>query len=101
MSRGLGDVYKRQLPSEDLLFHLSSANNYWFGSGLYKNTTEVCEWYNEYYDQFALYIDDFEEIPETFKIVKEHKKKIRGIMKKCAKEHQSKTLDQWRKIYNV
>ena len=95
------------LPSEEFLLHLSSAknhstgNNYWFGSGLYKDTTNVCEWYNEYYDQFALYIDDFEDIPETFKIVKEHKKKIRGIMKKCAKEHQSKTLDQWRKIYNV
>ena len=59
------------LPSEDFLFHLSSSNNYWFGSGLYKNTTDVCEWYNEYYDQFALYIDDFEEIPETFEIVKE------------------------------
>ena len=95
------------LPSEEFLLHLSSAknhstgNNYWFGSGLYKDTTNVCEWYNEYYDQFALYIEDFEEIPETFQLIKEHKKKIRGIMKKCAKEHQSKTLDQWRKIYNV
>ena len=95
------------LPSEEFLLHLSSTknsktgSNYWFGSGLYKDTTNVCEWYNEYYDQFALYIEDFEEIPETFQLIKEHKKKIRGIMKKCAKEHQSKTLDQWRKIYNV
>ena len=41
------------LPSEEFLLHLSTTknsttnSNYWFGSGLYENTTNVCEWYNE------------------------------------------------------
>ena len=72
------------LPSEDFLFisHLLITTGLVVG---YIKIPRSFEWYSEYYDQFALYIDDFEEIPETFKIVKEHKKKIRGIMKNVPK----------------
>lgn len=89
------------LPSEDYLVHLSKVPNYWFGSGLYKDTVNTCEWYNEYYDRFAVYIDDFTEIPDALNTVKENKKEIRAIMQECAKEHQEKTLNQWRQLYNV
>ena len=89
------------LPSEELIMHLSRIPNYWFGSGLYKDTVGTCEWYNEYFDKFAVYIDDFSEIPEALNTVKEHKEQIRAIMAECSKTHQEKTLDQWRKIYNV
>lgn len=89
------------LPSENLILHLSRLPNYWFGSGLYKETVDVCEWYNEYYDKFAVYIDDFSEIPEAYQTVINHKDQICGIMEECSLLHQQKTLDQWRKIYNV
>lgn len=52
------------LPSEEFIMHLSRIPNYWFGSGLYKDTVGTCEWYNEYFDKFAVYVDDFSEIPE-------------------------------------
>ena len=61
------------LPSEDYLIHLSKVPNYWFGSGLYKDTASTCEWYNEYYDRFAVYIDDFTEIPDALNTIKENK----------------------------
>lgn len=89
------------LPSERFILHLSKLPNYWFGSGLYKETVSVCEWYNEYYDKFAIYIDDFSEIPEAYNTIVEHKKGICDIMGECSLLHQQKTLDQWRKVYNV
>lgn len=89
------------LPSESLILHLSRFPNYWFGSGLYKETVNVCEWYNEYYDKFAVYIDDFSEIPDAYQTIVEHKTKICDIMEECSLIHQQKTLEQWRKVYNV
>lgn len=89
------------LPSEDFLLYLYRLPNYWFGSGLNKTTIQVCEWYNEYYDKFAVYIEDFSEIPEAYQTILEHKNEIRDIMKECSKSHQEKTLTQWRKVYNV
>lgn len=89
------------LPSEELIMHLSRIPNYWFGSGLYKDTVGTCEWYNEYFDKFAVYIDDFSEIPEALNTVKEHKEQIRAIMAECSNTHKEKTLQQWRKVYNV
>jgi hypothetical protein len=75
--------------------------NYWFGSGINKSTIHLCEWYNSYYDKFAIYIDDFSEIPNAFNTILEYKDQICGIMKECAETHKAKTLQQWRKIYNV
>jgi hypothetical protein len=89
------------LPSEQFLFKLSRQPNYWFGSGLYQNTVQICEWYNEYFDKFAVYIDDFSEIPEAFRTVVSHREEICAIMLECSKTHKEKTLQQWRKIYNV
>ena len=89
------------LPSENLLLHLSRLPNYWFGSGINKSTVNLCEWYNEYYDKFAIYIDDFSDIPNAFDTIVNHKKEICDIMKGCGDSHRKKTLDQWRKIYNV
>lgn len=89
------------LPSEDFIFKLSRQSNYWFGSGLYKDTVSICEWYNEYFDKFAIYIDDFSEIPEAFNTVISHKEQICAIMAECSQAHKEKTLQQWRKIYNV
>lgn len=89
------------LPSENLLLHLSKLPNYWFGSGVNETTINLCEWYNEYYDKFAIYIDDFSDIPNAFDTIINHKKEICDIMKRCGDSHRKKTLDQWRKIYNV
>jgi hypothetical protein len=89
------------LPSESFILHLSRLPNYWFGSGLIKETVGSCEWYNEYYDKFAVYIDDFSEIPDAYQTIVSHKNQICDIMKECSNIHQQKTLTQWRKIYNV
>jgi hypothetical protein len=89
------------LPSETFLLHLSKINNYWFGSGVNQSTVSQCEWYNEYYDRFAVYIDDFSDIPDAYDTVVKHKKEICDIMIKSGQEHKEKTLNQWRKIYNV
>jgi len=89
------------LPSEDFLLHLAKMPNYWFGSGINKSTVHLCEWYNSYYDKFAIYIDDFSEIPSAFNTITEYKDQICGIMRECAETHKEKTLQQWRKIYNV
>ena len=89
------------LPSENFLLHLSQLPNYWFGSGVNNSTIKLCEWYNEYYDKFAIYIDDFSDIPYAFETIVSHKKEICDIMKRCGDTHKKKTLNQWRKIYNV
>lgn len=89
------------LPSEDYVMRLSRSPNYWFGSGIYRHTIQTCEWYNEYFDKFAVYIDDFSQMAEALEIVKEHKDEIRAIMSECSTEHMEKTLQQWRNIYNV
>jgi hypothetical protein len=89
------------LPSDKLLLHLARIPNYWFGSGLYRQTVDICEWYNEYYDKFALYVDDFSEITEAYETILTHKKQICDIMGECSVIHKEKVLNQWRKIYNV
>jgi hypothetical protein len=89
------------LPSDKLLLHLARIPNYWFGSGLYNQTVDICEWYNEYYDKFAVYVEDFSEIPEAYQTILTHKKQICDIMEECSIIHKEKVLNQWRKIYNV
>lgn len=89
------------LPSEKFLLHLAKLPNYWFGFGIHQSTVGICEWYNEYFDKFAIYIDDFSEIPNAYKTINSHKDEIRGIMIECGQKHKEKTLQQWRKVYNV
>jgi hypothetical protein len=88
------------IPSEKFLLNLITRPNYWFGSGIIKETISLCEWYNEYYDKFALYIDDYSEIKDAVDTINLHKTEICGIMKTCSETHIQKTLDQWRSIYN-
>ena len=89
------------LPSDNLILRLCRRPNYWFGSGLVKETVDVCEWYNEYFDKFAVYIDDFSEILEAYQTVVDYRKQICDIMIECSLIHKKKVLNQWRKIYNV
>lgn len=89
------------LPSERFLLQLSRIPNYWFGSGINQHTIHLCEWYNEYYDKFALYIDDFSDIPDAFNTIVDNKTEICNLMQTYSKIHQEKTIQQWRTIYNV
>lgn len=89
------------IPSEKFLIHLATLPNYWFGFGIDQSTVGICEWYNEYFDKFAIYIDDFSEIPNAYETINMHKDEIHAIMIECGQKHKEKTLHQWRKIYNV
>jgi hypothetical protein len=89
------------LPSEKLLLQLSTFPNFWFGSGLNPSTVHLCEWYNEYYDKFAIYINDYEDIRWAYETIDLNRQEICGIMQECSKQHEEKTLNQWRQIYNV
>jgi len=89
------------LPSRELLLKCSNKPNYFFGSGINHQTIEYCEWYNEYFQRFAVYFEDISSIKESVNFVKENKTIISSIMKECSEEHIKKTLNQWSKVYNV
>lgn len=87
------------LPSEDLLLKLSKKPNYFFSTGVIENTVSMCEWYNEYYEKFAVYFEDLSGIGEAVKMVKENKEIILKIMHDCARIHKERTMNQWKEIY--
>lgn len=89
------------LPSEELLLTLSTKSNYFFGSGVNDQTVKYCEWYNEYYKQFAVYFEDIAGIGEAVQLVKDNKEKLCSIMKACSLSHTNKTINQWKKIYDI
>jgi hypothetical protein len=88
------------LPSENLLLSLYKKPNYFFSTGITPDTVKYCEWYNEYYENFAVYFEDLEGIGDAVKMVKDNKEEIISIMEKYAKIHKEKTLNQWRQIYD-
>lgn len=87
------------LPSEDLLLKLSKKPNYFFSTGVIESTVSMCEWYNEYYEKFAVYFEDLDGIGEAVKMVKENKEIILKIMHDCARIHKERTMNQWKEIY--
>ena len=87
------------LPSEDLLLKLSKKPNYFFSTGVIESTVSMCEWYNEYYEKFAVYFQDLSGIGEAVKMVKENKEIILKIMHDCARIHKERTMNQWKEIY--
>tara|TARA_R100000005_G_C4988245_1_gene196039 strand:+ start:570 stop:1589 length:1020 start_codon:yes stop_codon:yes gene_type:complete len=87
------------LPSESLLLNLSRQPNYFFSTGVIPETVKYCEWYNEYYEKFAVYFEDLAGIGDAVKMVKDNKEQIKSLMAEAAKQHTEKTLQQWRKIY--
>jgi len=89
------------LPSEELFFSMSRMPRYFFSTGVTSDTVQFVEWYNEYYSQYAVYFDDHSQIKECVDIVKENKEEICAIMRECSEQHTTKTLDQWRKVYDI
>jgi hypothetical protein len=88
------------LPSENLLLKLYKKPNYFFSTGITPNTVKYCEWYNEYYEKFAVYFEDLDGIPDAVQMVKDHKDEIYDIMNTISKIHTEKTLNQWREVYD-
>lgn len=88
------------LPSEDLFLKLSRQPNYFFSTGVVPETVKYCEWYNEYYEQFAVYFEDLEGIGDAVQMVKDNREQICDIMKTCSQQHKEKTLQQWKEIYD-
>jgi len=88
------------LPTESLLLKLSRQPNYFFSTGVVPETVKYCEWYNEYYEQFAVYFEDLEGIGDAVQMVKDNKEQICDIMKTCSQQHKEKTLKQWKEIYD-
>ena len=89
------------LPSEELLLKLSRQPNYFFSTGVVPETVKYCEWYNEYFEQFAVYFDDLDGIGAAVQMVKDNKEQIRDIMGTCSQHHKEVTLNQWSKIYET
>ena len=89
------------LPSENLLLQLSRQPGYFFGSGISPETVKFCEWYNEHFEQFAVYFEYLAGIGDAVQMVKDNKEQIRGIMKTCARAHTEETLSKWSKIYGT
>jgi len=88
------------LPTEKFLLQCSVKPGYFFSTGVNSNTVKYCEWYNEYFEKFAVYFEDLEGIPDAVQMVKDNKKEICDIMDTLAKTHKEKTLNQWRQIYD-
>jgi len=89
------------VPTENYLLKLFNTRNYHFSTGLWTNTVGLCEWYNEYYKTYAVYINDMSEISGAVNFIKNNKKEIKEKIKKCADIHKEKTINQWKKIYET
>ena len=89
------------LPSEGLLLKMSMKPNYFFSTGVVAETVRYCEWYNEYFEQFAVYYEEMEGIGDAVQMVKDNKEQIRDIMDTCSKKHTEVTLNQWSKVYET
>jgi len=89
------------LPTESLLIKLSRQPNYFFSTGVVPETVKYCEWYNEYYEQFAVYFEDLDGIGDAVQMVKDNKEQIRDIMNTCSQQHKEVTLNQWSKVYET
>jgi len=77
-----------------------SIPGYHFSTGLWNETVSLCEWYNEYCNQYVRYINDMSEIKSAFEDIKNNLHSIKTIMKQCGEEHKHKTLEQWKYIYD-
>lgn len=88
-------------PSQDYLLKLYNMPNYHFSTGLWQNTVGLCEWYNEYYKTYAIYINDMSEIANAVAFVKSNKEEIVKKIKICADNHLEKTLNQWKRVYET
>ena len=89
------------LPSEGLLLKMSMKPNYFFSTGVVAETVRYCEWYNEYFEQFAVYYEEMEGIGDAVQMVKDNKEQIRDIMDTCSRKHTEVTLNQWSKVYET
>jgi hypothetical protein len=89
------------LPSEGLLLKMSMKPNYFFSTGVVAETVRYCEWYNEYFEQFAVYYEEMEGIGDAVQMVKDNKEQIRDIMDTCSQKHTEVTLNQWSKVYET
>jgi len=88
------------LPTEKLLLNLSRKSNYFFSTGVNEQTVKYCEWYNEYYEKFAVYFEDIDGIGEAVELVKQNREDILKIMGECAHIHKEQTMNQWKEIYD-
>ena len=68
------------LPSEGLLLKMSMKPNYFFSTGVIAETVRYCEWYNEYFEQFAVYYEEMEGIGDAVQMVKDNKEQIRDCL---------------------
>jgi hypothetical protein len=87
------------IPSKNYLLNLAKQPNYFFGSGINEQTVNFCEWYNEYYSKYAIYIDSMDELYDCVQFIKKNKKEIQSTIKEQADIHTKKTLMQWKNIY--
>ena len=87
------------LPSEELLLDLSRKPNYFFSTGIYPQTVKYCEWYNEHYENFAVYFEEMDGIGEAVSMVRENRTAILQKMSDCAIIHKEHELNKWREIY--
>jgi hypothetical protein len=87
------------LPSEELLLDLSRKPNYFFSTGIYPQTVKYCEWYNEHYENFAVYFEEMDGIGEAVSMVRENRTVILQKMSDCAIIHKEHELNKWREIY--
>jgi hypothetical protein len=87
------------VPSKNYLLNLTKQPNYHFSTGINENTVDYCEWYNESYSKYAVYINSMDEIKEAVEFIKKNKNGIQLIIKEEAKQHKIKILNKWKKIY--
>lgn len=89
------------LPSEELLLDLSRKPNYFFSTGISPQTVQYCEWYNEHYENFAVYFEEMDGIGEAVNMVRENRTAILQKMSDCAIIHKEHTMNQWKEIYGT
>jgi len=89
------------LPSEELLLELSRRPNYFFSTGVATSTVKYCEWYNEHYENFAVYFEDMDGIGDAVSMVQENRTVILQNMSDCARIHKEHTMNQWKEIYGT
>jgi hypothetical protein len=89
------------LPIEKLLLKFSQKPNYFFSTGINSQTIKYCEWYNEYFEQFAVYFEDLDGIPDAVKLLEKNRQQILDLISDCNTQHTEKTINQWMKIYDL
>lgn len=87
------------IPSKSYLLELVKQPNYHFSTGIWNDTVHLCEWYNDYYSKYAIYINSMNELHDAVKFIKLNKEGIQYLIKEQANLHTQKVLSLWKDIY--